>query len=77
MQVLGRVFEAGRLVVARDVAGHADVEDVAEPLVEDDLWRHAGIGTRQDRAVRALARRQRMLTRRRLMRPLVLLGDVM
>jgi hypothetical protein len=31
VQVLGRVFDAGDLVVSRNVAGHADVEDVAEP----------------------------------------------
>ena len=77
VQVLGRVFEAGGLGIAGDVAGHADVEDVPEALVEDDLGRHAGVGTRQDRAMRVLARGQRTLTGRRLMRVLVLLRDVM
>jgi hypothetical protein len=62
---------------SRCISGDTDVEYVAQPLVEEDLWRHPGIGTRQDRAVRALAGREHTLTRRRLVRPLVLLGDVM
>ena len=76
MQVLGRVFEAGGLIVAGDVAGYADIKDVAEPLVEDNLVTRESARV-EDRAVRTLARRQRMLTRRRLMRMLILLGSVM
>ena len=35
------VFDAGELGVAGDVARHPDVEEIAEPLIEDDLGRDA------------------------------------
>src|SRR5437667_4862054 len=34
---LDRVFEAPELIIVHDVAAHAHGEDVADPLVEDDL----------------------------------------
>ena len=38
-----------------DVAGDADDEQVAEPLVEDDLGRHARVGAAEDDRERLLA----------------------
>jgi hypothetical protein len=76
VQVFGRVLDTGRLVVAGDVAGHADGEDVAESFVEDDLGRHARVGARENGAVRGLAGRQHVLTVRRLVWMQILLGDV-
>ena len=77
VQMFGRVLDAGGLVVARNVAGDADREDVAQPLVEDDLGRYARIGARQDRAMRSLTGGQQMLTIRGLMWMQILLGGVM
>ena len=77
VQMFGRVLDTGGLIVARNVAGDADREDVAEPLVEDDLGRYARIGTCQDRGMRRLAGGQQMLAIRGLMWMQILLGDVM
>ena len=41
-----------------DVAGHADDEDFAEPLVKNDLGRNARIGAREHDRIRRLPSRQ-------------------
>ena len=41
-----------------DVAGDADDEQVAEPLIEDDLGRHARVGAAEDDRERLLASSQ-------------------
>ena len=54
----GRELDAADLRGRDDVAGHADDEQVAEALIEDDLGRHARIRTAEDDGQRLLACRQ-------------------
>ena len=54
MQVADRVREAPDHVRGDDVARHADHEQVAKPLVEDQLGWHPRIAARQDRRERLL-----------------------
>ena len=44
VELLGRELDAADLRRRDDVAGDADDEQVAEPLIEDDLGRHARVG---------------------------------
>ena len=53
---LRRELDAADLRGRDDVAGDADDEEIAEPLVEDDFGRHARVGTAQDDRERLLAR---------------------
>lgn len=46
-QGVHREFQGGQHGQVGDLAGGADNEDIAEALVEEDLHRRAGIGTRQ------------------------------
>ena len=46
-----------------DVAGDADDEEIAEPLIEDDLSGHPGVGTAEDDRERFLPARQLAPTR--------------
>ena len=55
-----RKFHTADLGWSDDVARDADDEQIAEPLVEDDLCRHTRIGTPEDDRERLLSRRQRL-----------------
>jgi hypothetical protein len=74
VEVLDSVFQAGNLGIAGHVAGDADVEEVAESLVEDDLGGYPRIGAGQDRRFRLLAGREFVLPLGCLVRTRVLLG---
>lgn len=39
------VFDAGDHRVVSNIAGNAGGEEIAEALVEDELWRDSGVGT--------------------------------
>jgi hypothetical protein len=52
---LGGELDAADLRRGDDVAGDADDEEVAEPLVEDELGRHARVGAAEDDGERLLA----------------------
>ena len=49
------VAQAPQHVGSDDVSGHADDEEVAEPLVEDQLRWNPGVAARQDGGERLLA----------------------
>jgi hypothetical protein len=49
-----RELDAADLRRRHDVAGHADDEQIAEPLIEHDLRRHAGVGTAENDGERFL-----------------------
>ena len=53
---LGRELDAADLRRRDDIAGDADDEQIAEPLVEHDFRRHARVGTAKDDGERFLAR---------------------
>jgi hypothetical protein len=73
----GRIFDAGELGIAGDVAGDADVEQIAETLIEDDLRRDAGVGAAQDGRVGMLIQREFALAGSGLVWVLILFRDVM
>lgn len=77
VQMRSRILDARDLGVTGDVARHANVEEIAEPLIEDDFWRDAGVGTAQDGRVGMLSRSQFPLPRGGLMWMLVAFGHVM
>jgi len=77
VQMRGRILDARDLGVTGDVTRHSNVEEIAEPLIEDDFWRDAGIGTAQDGRVGMLSRRQFPLPCGGLMGVLISFGDVM
>ncbi len=58
MERFGRELDAADLRGRNDVARHADDEQVAEALIEDDLGRYARIRTAEDDGQRFLACRQ-------------------
>jgi hypothetical protein len=53
-EALGGELDAPDLRGGDDVAGDADDEQLAEPLIEDDLGGHAGIGAAEDDRERLL-----------------------
>ena len=57
-EAVGRELHAADLRGSHHVPGHADHEQVPQPLVEDDLGRHARIGAAQDDRRGLLARHQ-------------------
>ena len=58
MELRRRELHAADLRGRNHVAGHADHEQVAEPLIENDLGRHARVGATQDDRERLLALRE-------------------
>ena len=68
VQVADRVLEAPEHVRADDVAGHADHEQVAKPLVEDELGGHSRVAARQNRRKRLLTGLQVLAPGSRFMR---------
>src|SRR5688572_8232086 len=56
-QVLDSVLDAGDDGSVGHVAGHPDGEQIAEALVEDELWRHPRIGAAKNDGDRVLAPR--------------------
>ena len=54
VELLGRELDAADLRRRDDVAGNADDEQVAEPLIEHDLGRHARVGAAEDDRERLL-----------------------
>ena len=55
LEVSHRVFDRPEDSLVNDVAGVSDGEDVAELLVEDDLWGHSGVRATQHDSERLLA----------------------
>ena len=54
-EVVDAVFDRTDFVHIADVAGHANREDIADPLVEHSLDRHAGVGAGNHGSERILA----------------------
>ena len=57
-ELFGGKLDAADLRGGNDVAGHSDDEQVAEPLIENDLDRYSRIRTAKDGRERFLAGRQ-------------------
>ena len=55
LEFVGAVFETAHHGRVHDIAGGSYHEEVTKTAVEDQLGRHAGIDTREDRGERSLA----------------------
>lgn len=53
--MLSRIFNAGKLGIEDDIAGHPDGEDLTDAAGEDGFGYFAGIGTGDDGSVGMLA----------------------
>src|SRR5262245_58318452 len=75
VQVLRGVLEARDLGVAGDVARDANIEEIAESLIEDDLRGNTRVRTTENRRMRMLAGCELALAGRVLVRMIVSLAD--
>jgi len=57
-ELFGGKFDATDLRRSDDIAGYAYDEQIAQPLIENDLHRHSGIGTAENGREGFLARRE-------------------